>query len=759
MGIDPFFLALILLAGCAAFDLIVGVSNDAVNFLNSAFGARAAPRNVVLVIAALGILAGVTFSSGMMEVARKSIFHPGLFTMPELIAIFLAVMLTDILLLDLFNTYGLPTSTTVSIVFELLGAAVAVATFKVLRAGDALASLGQYINTGTALFIIGGILLSIVVAFVCGSAVQFATRLLFTFDYTRRLKRYGALWGGVALTSIVYFILVKGSKGASFITSERAEWIASNAGIILLSIFAASVVVLQILILCRVNILKPIVLVGTFALAMAFAANDLVNFIGVPMAGYHAYEAAMATESPLTITMGVLDAKVPAETSLLLLAGAIMVVTLWASKKSRTVSETEISLGRQEEGSERFESIPVARLIVRMAIGFFDAIKHLVPLPVREAFMRRFDTSSYAAGNSETGVDHDNRPSFDLLRAAVNLMVASAVISYATSRKLPLSTTYVTFMVAMGASFADRAWGRDSAVYRVTGVLTVVSGWFMTALTAFTCSFLFAAAVFFGKAYGVAGLLAFAGVVIWKNHHRHKQRAKSSEMEKIFNLKKVTSISDTLSTTFEHMGYLLREVRQSLDTTLEALIGLNEFVLREEAARTKRVQRYVNIVIANVFKTMRLLQREDAVLSHRYGQTVRRLQKLADGHRDIVLRAYGHVSNYHKGPLDVQVDAFREVMRLLDDILLDVESTFNKKQTANFEQVVEKDRQLKDLTERLHGDQMERIRDGSSKTRLSILFYAIIGNARMLSKQNVKLLEIFAESFGGIEAADPFDLD
>jgi phosphate/sulfate permease len=754
MGTEPFFLAVLLLAGFAALDLIVGVSNDAVNFLNSSVGSRAASRSVILAVAALGILAGVTFSSGMMEVARKGIFHPSFFTMPELIVIFLAVMLTDIILLDLFNTYGLPTSTTVSIVFELLGAAVVVSILKVIQVGESAASIVQYINTGKALVIIGGILLSVVVAFICGTLAQLVSRLVFTFDYEKRLKRYGALWGGAALASITYFILIKGANGASFITPEMAEWFASHAATILLGIFAVSAVVLQMLLFLRADILKPIVLIGTFALAMAFAANDLVNFIGVPMAGFHAYRAACASDSPLSGTMDALGEKVPTETGFLLLAGVIMVLTLWTSKKARTVTETEISLGQQDEAEERFESTLLSRVIVRMMVGFFETASRLIPHPLREAAARRLDTSLYA-----TAVDEDNRPSFDMLRAGVNLMVASAVISYATSYRLPLSTTYVTFMVAMGTSFADQAWGRESAVYRVTGVLTVVGGWFMTAITALTISALFAVVIFYAKAYGVAALSALLVLTIWKNHHTHKQRASSSEMEEIFNLKKVQSIPQTISITFEHTAHLLREVRQSLDALLDALFAQNLYVLRKEKVKTKTIQRWANIIVANIFKAMRLLQREDTHLSYRYGQTIRRIQKLADGHRDIALRAYLHVSNHHKGLLDVQVEELSRVKTILYDVLSDVESTFNRKQMADFHTVAEKDQQLRKLAEQLHQQQMERIRDGSSKTRLTILFYAILGNATMLSRQNLRLLEIFAESFGGVRAASAFDLD
>jgi Na+/phosphate symporter len=336
-------------------------------------------------------------------------------------------------------------------------------------------------------------------------------------------------------------------------------------------------------------------------------------------------------------------------------------------------------------------------------------------------------------------------------------MVASAVISYATSYKLPLSTTYVTFMVAMGASFADRAWGRESAVYRVTGVLTVIGGWFVTAISAFTVSFMFATVIFFGNAYGVVGLLGIIGLVIRQSHFRHKQRTKHSEKEGIFNLKKITSVSEALPTTFEHVAYFLSELRESLDISIEALFAQNEYVLSAQRTESKKIQRYANIIIANVFKTMRLLQRKDAQLTYRYGRTVRRLQKLADGHRDIVLRAHVHVSNQHKGLLDVQVEEISQVQRLLDEILIDVESTFNRQQTADFSSVVEKDLRLRELVQELQQVQMERVRDGASKTRLSILFYATLGNAAMISKQCLKLLETFSESFGSVETSRTVD--
>jgi len=743
MGTEIFLIAVVVLLLFAVFDLVVGVTNDAVNFLNSSIGSRVAPYFVIMIIASLGILAGVTFSSGMMEVARKGIFHPQFFTMPELITIFLAVMLTDILLLDLFNTYGLPTSTTVSIVFELLGAAVAVSAIKIMETEGGAMALGEYINTGKAMMIVFGILLSIVVAFCCGAVVQFFTRLIFTFDYQKKIKRYGSLWGGVAMATITFFILIKGAKGASFMTPESVQWIKNNSLLILVGIFIISAIILQIAIsLFKVNIFKPIVLVGTFALAMAFAANDLVNFIGVPLAGLSAYKTAMAAGDPLTITMSALSQKVQSQTGLLLLAGIIMVVTLWLSKKARTVTETEISLGRQDETTERFESIWLSRTIVRMADSFFKSLTTVIPHNLRKTVSTRIDPHSYKDVTIQ-----GPKPSFDLVRASVNLMVASAVVSFATSMKLPLSTTYVTFMVAMGTSFSDQAWGRETAVYRVTGVLTVIGGWFMTALIAFVVAFVFANIIHYFKVPGVFGLLFIGALVFWKNQRKHKGRVRETEETKVFNLKKITDAHMAISSTFDHLAHLLEAIRESFDLTFDALFDQDVDELKKQRKKVTQIQLWTNIIIANVFKVLRLQQKGDAEISYKYAQTIRRLQKISDGHRDIVVRSYKHIGNKHKGLLDVQIEELKKIKICILDIILKAETSFNRKEIVDYQNIVDQYRYMRELADQFNQNQIERIRTDVSKTRLSILYYAIVGNCIMMSKQNIKLLEIFNESF------------
>ncbi|MDA8134503.1 MAG: inorganic phosphate transporter [Desulfobacteraceae bacterium] len=725
----------------AVFDLMVGVSNDAVNFLNSAIGSKAAPFFVIMIIASLGILAGVTFSGGMMEVARKGIFHPQFFTMPELLTIFLAVMITDVLLLDLFNTYGLPTSTTVSLVFELLGASVALAAIKILTQTTGIA-LWDYINTAKAMAIIGGILLSIMVAFFSGAVMQFLTRLVFTFNYQKKLVRYGALWGGVAMTAISYFTLVQGIGGASFITEQTAAWIKTHSGLIMAGIFVFSGSIFQVLLsFFNVNILKPIVLIGTFALAMAFAANDLVNFIGVPLAGLTAFQNALSSGDPLNITMTALGKKVTTPTYMLLIAGSIMVLTLWISKKARTVTETEVRLGQQDEGTEKYESIWLSRKIVNLFDFLFSTVQNLTPELIRNAVGKRL---SPAVKDETTPAD---KPSFDLVRASVNLMVSSAVVSMGTSLKLPLSTTYVTFMVAMGTSFSDQAWGRESAVFRVTGVLTVIGGWFLTAFIAFAASFIFAGILFYFKLPGFIIAFAFAAYVIWKNHHKHKAQEKVKEEMTIYNLDKVDNLQEAVSQTFDHLAFLLKSIRESLDISFDSLFKGDLVTLRQERMRVKYFQNSINIIIANIFKVLRLLSKEDHHVSYNYYQIIRRLQKLSDGHRDTVTRSSMHVSNRHTGLLEAQIIELKEIKKVFLNIIFLVETAFRDKRIIDCQDAVEQYHYLRELVDDYNENQIKRIRDDSSKTRLSILFYAISGNSVMMAKQNIKLLDIFNESF------------
>lgn len=747
---DIYVFAVGILFAVAIMDLIVGVSNDAVNFLNSSVGSRVAPRHTIMIVASLGILAGVTFSSGMMEVARKGIFHPKFFVMPELITIFLAVMITDILLLDLFNTFGLPTSTTVSIVFELLGAAIAVSIVKITQSDQSLMVLAQYINTGKALAIISGILLSVAVAFVCGAMAQFATRMLFTFDYQKRLRRYGGLWGGLALTMITYFILIKGAKGASFLTPDTVTWIKTHTWTIIGGGFIGFAVLFQLLMTTtRINILKPIVLAGTFALAMAFAANDLVNFIGVPLAGFQTFTLAKASADPLMVPMVALEKKIHTNTFFLLAAGAIMVATLWFSRKARTVTKTEVSLGRQEEGLERFDSSQLSRIIVRMVTRLVDVAGRVCPRPLRLWTRRRFNPTDVQPVLGYDGT----APEFDLLRASVNLMMASALVAWATSMKLPLSTTYVTFMVAMGTSLADQAWGLESAVYRVTGVLTVIGGWFFTAFSAFTVALTFAFVLMYvNKWAAILLLLAVAALVIVRNFGIHTRREKAAQELELLDLKRVTDADFAVRTCFEHSGRYLAVVRNNLSHCFDGILTQDRKLLKQLRRETSKIQAWSNIIVANIFKTLRLLQQDEARNAGKYAIVISALQEIAESTRDIILRCHVHTSNQHAGLLPAQKKELQQVRKSMESILSDTAKILLNRQPSKYREVANHYIQLKQLLEEYDQSQIDRIRNGVSKTRLSILFYGINNACLKISEQTLQLLTIFDETFKSEEA-------
>lgn len=505
----------------AAFDLWVGVSNDAVNFLNSAIGSRTARFRTLLIIASVGVFAGCILSNGMMDIARHGIFTPEYFSYREVMYIYLAVMVTDIVLLDIFNSFGMPTSTTVSMVFELLGASFAFVLIKM--AGDGLAlGIGDYLNTSKALEVILGIFMSVPIAFVFGSLIQYLTRIIFTFQITKNLRWKIGVFGGIAITSILYFMLFKGLKDLSFMNADIKAFINTHLLVILGAVFAVSTVLMQLLHIMKVNVFRIIVLCGTFALATAFAGNDLVNFIGVPLAGFSSYldfTANGAGLTPETFMMVSLHGSAKTPIYFLAAAGAIMVFSLATSKKARKVVETEVGLSRKNEGDEMFGSSKVARSLVRWSNSVANVVANVTPTSVSRYIDSRFQIPEDV---------EDNGAAYDMLRASVNLVVASLLIALGTSLKLPLSTTFVTFMVAMGSSLADRAWSRESAVFRITGVLTVIGGWFITAGVAFTACFIIAMLMNFG---GVVAVLIIVAAGIYSIIHSQQRFAKKQKEE------------------------------------------------------------------------------------------------------------------------------------------------------------------------------------------------------------------------------------
>ncbi|MEZ5070344.1 MAG: inorganic phosphate transporter [Bacteroidales bacterium] len=618
-------------------DLVVGVSNDAVNFLNSALGSRVAPFKVILAIAAAGVLVGAVFSNGMMEVARKGIFNPDQFAFSEIMILFLAVMLTDILLLDFFNTIGLPTSTTVSIVFELLGSAVAVSMFKLVKLGESTSRIGEFINTERAVVIITGIFISVVIAFTVGMVIMWLVRFAFSFNLKKNNRYWSGLWGGIALTAILYFLVMKGAKGSTLITDATLDYIHHHTWRILLYSFVGWTLLFQVLILTtRINVLKITVLVGTFALAMAFAGNDMVNFIGVPLAGFESFKSFMASGAePGSFLMGSLKEPVDTPLYFLIIAGLVMVLTLRFSKKAKSVTETEINLGRQSEGTERFNSSILARFIVRRSLEFGTAMERITPARTKAFIATRFD--------EDRNPEPDRTRAFDLVRASVNLVVASILISIGTSLKLPLSTTYVTFMVAMGSSLADGAWGRESAVYRITGVLTVIGGWFFTAFIAFCVSFLIAGLLFFGKLPVMLALIALSIFILLRTHAFHKKRSDQSNGEK--EIRKAGA--EILKECDEEVKSTILKVSKILYLTLQSFLKEDYKQLKKLKKDARSLNHEVRELRDRLPSTLRRFKETEVETGHHYVQVVDYLKEMTASLYHVVQPAYNHLDNNH----------------------------------------------------------------------------------------------------------------
>jgi len=733
-----YLILVVVLFVLAISDLVVGVSNDAVNFLNSAIGAKAAPFKIIMAVAALGVFIGATFSSGMMEVARKSMFNPEHFYFQEIMIIFLAVMITDVVLLDLFNTFGMPTSTTVSIVFELLGAAVGVAIIKVMN--DPSVSMSQYINSAKALAIISGILISVVVSFTTGAIVQYLTRAVFSFRYQKRIKYLGSLWGGIAITAITYFILVKGANGASFMTAETKSWINSNSKLIIVYSLLGWTALLQIFHwLFKLNILKLTVLVGTFALAMAFAGNDLVNFIGVPLAGFDAYKAYMATPgaTPANFLMGSLANPVKTETYILLIAGLIMVVTLWTSKKAHRVVKTSVDLSRQGEGDERFGSSFFARSLVRGSIALSNSVASAVPAPVKNYLNKQFEMPDEPVSKKT------DAPAFDMLRASVNLVVASILIASATSLKLPLSTTYVTFMVAMGTSLSDRAWGRDSAVYRITGVLSVIGGWFFTAFSAFTIALLVALAISFGGFWTIGALLALAIFLLVRTHlfaKKSDSQAKASELE-IEEAEGELASDRILEQCKGSVADVLQQVSGLYLKTLISFESEDRKQLKEATKEVEVLNQQTKKMKTNIYRTVRKLQEESIDSGLYYVQVLDYLRETAHCLNYVTKPCWEHLDNNHKTFSDEQ---FYDINNLQVKVKGILQKSVNMIELDKYEQLpklLEEQAKILEHLRLLRKTQLKRIKKEKSGTRISMLYLGILHETQNMMLHLVNLLK------------------
>lgn len=712
----------------AASDLIVGVSNDAVNFLNSAIGSRVASFKVIMVIAAVGILVGAVFSSGMMEVARKGIMNPGEFYFNEIMIIFLAVMVTDVLLLDAYNTIGLPTSTTVSIVFELLGASVGMASIKLIMSDGGL-TIAQFINSSKALEIIAGILLSVGVAFTVGALIQWLIRVVFSFNYKRRVKLYGALWGGIAFTAMTYFILIKGAKGASFMSDDVKEWIKLNSFTIMLYSFLGWTVLLQILYsLFKINILKMIVLVGTFSLAMAFAGNDLVNFIGVPIAGLNSYEFFIATEGadPNSMLMDGLAGKVPTPTLFLIIAGIIMVITLYTSKKARSVVKTSLDLSRQEAGDERFKSTWLSKVLVRGSINMSSSVKKVLPNKLVEWVERQFEPFKDPEFK-------DNPPEFDLVRASVTLTVASILIAFGTSLKLPLSTTYVTFMVAMGTSLSDKAWDRESAVYRISGVMAVIGGWFLTAISAFTVALIMVYIFYYGELIGLAIMLIIVAYIIYRSHIHHRKSSDSS-LEEVEDVK---SYSEQNITEKSNKTIIKNVKKISVDFN-KIVIGLEEENVKDLkkvvadinklTSKTKYLKDHINIIVEKL--------REDSIdNAYYFVQVLDYMREMLHSITYIAEPALNHVDNNHKPLQEVQITELKQISELYGELVSIITTSMETADYSVQEQVLGKQASLINAIESMNKQQIKRLKAATVGTKNSILYLNILNETKNLVLQ------------------------
>ena len=611
LSLENLYLFFVLALGFLAIaDLIVGVSNDAVNFLSSAIGSKAVSFKKIMIIASFGIALGAIFSSGMMEVARKGIFNPELYYFDEIMIIFLAVMITDILLLDFFNTLGLPTSTTVSIVFELLGAAVSIAAYKIWENSQSINELITYINYSKATQIILGIILSVFIAFTIGAIVQWVSRLILSFDFKRNSNIVSSIFGGIAITSITYFILIKGIKGTSYseITFDYFQGetinnlIERNASqIILYLTLIWSLISFFLIEVYRTNIYKIIILVGTFALALAFAGNDLVNFIGVPIAAWQSYEAWTISGIPADqLSMGILSSKVETPNLILFFAGAIMVITLWFSSRAKNVLKTSIDLSDQSEIKEKFKANILAKYLVTFFVELNNGIQKIVPAKIKEIIENRFAPSNQLL-LSNTIIE---KPAFDMVRASVNLIVASILISIATSYKLPLSTTYVTFMVAMGTSLSDRAWGSESAIFRVSGVLNVIGGWFITAIVAFSAAAL-VALLMETSLFFMPILFLFTCFLLYRNYLRYNKEAKKVKLEnEILEIEKNT-LDGVINESSKNIENVLNRSIKIFTLTTEGISKSDIKLLKKNSRQVTKLSDEVDELQENIFNYLK----------------------------------------------------------------------------------------------------------------------------------------------------------
>ena len=753
-----YFILVSILAVLAIGDLIVGVSNDAVNFLNSAVGSKAIPFKTIMILASLGVACGALFSSGLMEVARKGIFNPGEFYFDEIILIFTAVMLTDILLLDFFNTLGMPTSTTVSIVFTLLGAAVFMSIIKISETTGDFSEIVNYINTAKAIQIISGILLSVVVALTVGAIVQWFSRLFLTYKFEGKAIWVSALFGGIALSAITYFILMKGIKGTPFANIKYdllggvkiKDLLEREVFKVVLANFLVWIGVSFVLIkFLKANIYKIIIGIGTFALALAFAGNDLVNFIGVPIAAYQSYEAWVISGVTATeFSMGVLSSKVATPTVLLVISGGIMVLTLWISTKAKKVMKTELDLSDQNSIKERFQPNFISKGIVKSFQLVGSGFNAILPSSLKEKIEIQFSDADLVLKNQN---DKD-APSFDMLRACINLVVASILISIATSYKLPLSTTYVTFMVAMGTSLADRAWKRDSAVYRVAGVLSVIGGWFLTAFAAFIVSGIIVTIIYLGGPQAIAIILFIILLIIGKNYLKHKNE--NSDLIDLDGLVKSesNSIKGVMDESTKNVIKVFKRVDKIYAILSEGLAKHDKKILKKARKNINRLTEDVENLRENIFYFIKNLEESSLSASNFYIVILSLIQDITDDLEYIVKKSCKHVNNDHSKLKLSQVRDLQNVYELTEAMFHEAMEAYNNNSEAKINQVL-KNREdiLKQLDEKIN-NQIALTRNEETSPKNTTLYFNILLKSKDLYLHKLSIMETFLDNIRKIES-------
>lgn len=750
---DYYLILVIILGILAIADLMVGVSNDAVNFLNSAIGSKVVTFKTLMIIASLGVAFGAMSSSGMMEVARKGIFNPEMFIFSEIMIIFLAVMITDILLLDVFNSYGLPTSTTVSIVFELLGAAVIVSLIKISNIDDSVVDLANYINTTKATQIILGIFLSVVVAFSIGALVQFISRLVLSFRFQNKSKWLGSFFGGIAITSIFYFIIIKGLKGSPYASTEfellgnetLSNFLDNNLVLIIIVSSIFWIIISHLInTILKFSIYTIVICAGTFALALAFAGNDLVNFIGVPIAGYQSFLAWVDSGlSADNYTMEILSEKVAAPTEILLGAGAIMIVTLWTSSKAKSVIKTSIDLSNQEETVERFQPNFLSRFLVKAASNIQDKITAVIP-----ENSQKFIANQYIKPKPNNLILKKDRPAFDEIRASVNLVVAAILISIATSYKLPLSTTYVTFMVAMGTSLADKAWGSDSAVYRVAGVINVIGGWLLTALIAFTASGIIATILYYLGKSGLFILVVVVVFVLTKNYFAHQNRRKLEIEEEKLDIVESKSIKGVIFESSKNISNFTKRANKLILKILEGIGTQDLNILKDNKNFVKKLKSDLERIGDDVFYFVKNLDEASTEITSKFHMNVlEELENITDSISSLSSLTHKHINNNHRGLTFNQIRELKELEDELDEFFTRIVKTFKTKNYTEISEIFEVKEKLVSSLELKIKSQISRTRKDESSPRNTRLYFEILNKMKTIITHYVQILELYSNKY------------